>query len=71
MFIPSYSKYEELRDKRGITDYRVSVDLGIPKSTFSEWKNNDGRSLPKIDKIARIADYFEVTIESLLEEVND
>lgn len=60
-----YVKYAELRDKRGLTDYRVSVDTGISKSTFSEWKS--GRSKPKVDKLKVLADYFGVPLETLLE----
>lgn len=60
-----YVKYAELRDKRGLTVYRVSVDTDIPKSTFSEWKS--GRSKPKVDKLKVLADYFGVPLENLLE----
>lgn len=55
----------ELREKKGVTDYRVAVDTGIPCSTFSDWKS--GRSKPKIEKIKRIADYFKVPIEYFVE----
>lgn len=60
-----YEKYVEIRDSKGITDYRVSEDTGITKSTFSDWKS--GRSKPKIDKLKILADYFEVPIEYFLE----
>ncbi|MBQ9761180.1 MAG: repressor LexA [Clostridia bacterium] len=33
-------------------------------STFSDWKN--GRSTPKADKLARIADYFSISLDELL-----
>lgn len=56
-----YQKYATLRDKRGITDYRVAVETGIAKSTLSEWKR--GRSTPKADKIKLLADYFNVPME--------
>ena len=55
-----YKRYVELRDKKRITDYKVSKDTGIPKSTFSEWKS--GRSKPKADKLKILADYFGVDI---------
>ncbi len=61
-----YKKYEELRDKQGVTDYRVSKDTGIPKSTFSEWKS--GRSNPKVGKLKILADYFGVSIDYFLDE---
>ena len=60
-----YEKYVELRDKKGVTDYRVSVDTGITKSTFTDWKS--GRSKPKMDKLSILADYFGVSIEYFLE----
>lgn len=60
-----YEKYVELRDKKGVTDYRVAMDTGIPKSTFTDWKN--GRSKPKTEKLKTIAEYFGVSIEYFLE----
>lgn len=60
-----YEHYVELRDKKGVTDYRVSKDTGITKSTFSDWKN--GRSSPKLEKLSLLAKYFEVPIEYFLE----
>ena len=61
-----YEKYVKLRDQKEVTDYRVSEDTGITKSTFSDWKS--GRSKPKIDKLKILADYFGVPIEYFLEE---
>ncbi len=60
-----FDKYEQLRDKAGVTDYRVACDTGITKSTFSDWKS--GRSNPKADKLQKIADYFGVPITYFLE----
>ena len=51
----------ELRDSKGLTDYKVSLDTRITKSTFSDWKN--GRSEPKLEKLSKIADYFGVTVD--------
>lgn len=64
-----YGKYVELRDARGISDYRVSEDTGITKSTFSDWKS--GRSKPKVDKLLILAKYFGISVEELLEEQTD
>lgn len=61
-----YEKYVKLRDEHGVTDYKVSKDTGIPKSTFSEWKA--GRSKPKAPKLKILADYFNVSIEYFLED---
>lgn len=61
-----YEKYCELRDKKGVTDYRVAAETGINGSTFTDWKT--GRSNPGVEKLYKIAKYFDVPIEYFLEE---
>lgn len=60
-----YKKYVALRDAKGVTDYKVSKETGIPKSTFSEWKS--GRSQPKLEKLIKLADYFGVEVTYFFE----
>ena len=60
-----YAKYAKLRDKKGLTDYRVSEETGILKSTLSEWKN--GKYNPKFDKLLILAKYFDVPVEYFAE----
>ena len=60
-----YERYAKLRDAAGVTDYRVSADTDISRSTFSDWKAE--RSTPKIDKLYRLAKYFGVPLEYFLE----
>ena len=60
-----YEKYVNLREEKGLTDYKVSEMTGIPKSTFSDWKS--GRSVPKIEKLKKIAYCFGVTVDYFLE----
>ena len=64
-----YEKYVVLRDKKGVTDYRVASETGITKSTFTDWRT--GRSKPKTNKLAIFAKYFEVPIEYFLDENKD
>lgn len=56
-----YERYVELRNQKGVSDYRVAKDTGIPKSTFSDWKS--GRSKPKIAKLKILAGYFDVAVD--------
>lgn len=62
----SYKRLEVLLRSRNITAYRVSKDTGIGQSTFSDWKS--GRSRPKLDKLAKIANYFNVSLEYFVKE---
>lgn len=55
-----YEKFEKLLKDHGVTAYRVCRETGIQTSTMSEWKNGD--YTPKIDKIQKICDYFDVPI---------
>lgn len=64
-----YARYAELRDAKGLTDYRVAVDTGVTKSTFTDWKN--GRSAPKYEKLKKIADYFGVAIDFFMENAKE
>lgn len=59
-----YAKFERWLRSKGVTVYQVAKATGIAASTFSDWKN--GRSTPKADKLARIADYFEIGLDELL-----
>lgn len=60
-----YSKYAELRDKKSLTDYRVSKDTGLSTAMLSNWKQ--GNYKPKADKLKILAEYFGVPIEYFLE----
>ena len=55
-----YKKYAELRDKKGVTDYRVSSETGVSTATLSSWKN--GVYTPKADKLLLLANYFGVPV---------
>lgn len=59
-----YEVYAKLRDNAGLTDYKVSEELGIARSTLSNWKS--GKYTPKADKLQIIADYFGVSVEYLM-----
>lgn len=59
-----YAIFESLLKAHKTTVYRVSKATGIAASTFSDWKS--GRSVPKADKLRRIAEHFGVTLDELL-----
>lgn len=61
-----YDKFKKLLDQNKTTAYMVSKKTGIAQSTLSDWKN--GKSTPKVDKLKKLANFFEVTIEYFLEE---
>ena len=61
----SFLKLESLVHARDTTFYKVAQDIGISSVVFSDWRR--GKSMPKTDKLLKIADYFGVGIEYFLE----
>ncbi len=61
----SFKKVEALVQEHNISFYALGKEIGFSSSFFSEWKR--GKMMPKIDKIKKIADYFNKPIEYFLE----
>lgn len=59
-----YEVYCKLRNEKGLKDADIVKATGITKSTFSDWKS--GRSKPKQDKLQKIADFLEVSVDYLM-----
>lgn len=60
----NYEIFENLLALHKTTVYRVAKATGISATTFTDWKN--GRSVPKTDKLKRVADHFGVSLEYML-----
>lgn len=58
-----YDIFEQLRQKRGVSVYKIAKETGVTQSTLSDWKR--GRSTPKTDNMKKLADYFGVSIDYL------
>lgn len=61
----SFLKLEKLVGSRNTTLYKLAGELGFARSLFSDWKS--GKSMPKTDKLIRIAEYFGVEIGYFME----
>lgn len=64
-----YEIFERLLEERNVTAYRVAKETGITTATFTSWKQ--GKYTPKQDKLQKIADYFEVSIDYLMGRTED
>lgn len=59
-----YEVFEQLLQKNGVTPYKVAKEAGVTQTALSNWKS--GRSTPTTKTLQRIADYFGVTIDYLM-----
>ena len=59
-----YDIFMQLCQRKGVSVYQVVRATGVPASTMSDWKN--GRSVPKVEKLKLLADYFGVSLDYLV-----
>ena len=59
-----YEIFLKQLNEKGVTAYKVGKATGIAGSTFTDWKS--GRSVPKQEKLQKIADYFGVSLDYLM-----
>jgi transcriptional regulator with XRE-family HTH domain len=64
-----YERLDILLKKNGVTPYKLAKDIGISQSSLSEWKR--GNSIPKYDKLVKIAGYFNVSVNYLTGQSDD
>lgn len=60
----AYKKLDKILTKKKITAYKLANDLELSRSLFSDWKS--GKSMPKTDKLLRIADYLDVPVTTFI-----
>lgn len=62
-------RLKELRKSRGISQVKLAMDLGLNQNTISRYET--GAHEADHATLIRIADYFNVSIDYLLERTND
>ena len=58
-------KLKELRIKKGVTQNEVAIAVGCAKSTYPKYEREERE--PDITTLCRLADYFEVTVDYLID----
>ena len=56
---------KRLRKIYGVSQIKLGKDLNFAKSTVCGWEN--GASIPSLDTIVKLAEYFRVNIAELIE----
>lgn len=63
-----FNRFKQLCDEKGISVYRACTDIGLNRSAVAKWKNGGS---PNGTTAAKLADYFGVTTDYLLEQSDD
>lgn len=53
-----------LRNMYGMSQEEIAEKIGISRQAYAKWEN--GATVPDIEKCKRLADFYDVTIDSLL-----
>jgi transcriptional regulator with XRE-family HTH domain len=62
-------RLKELRQQRGITQLKLAMDLGLNQNSISRYETGEREAEYKA--LIMLADYFDVTIDYLLERTDD
>lgn len=62
-------RLKELRKKQGVTQLKLAMDLDMCQNTISRYEN--GQREAGYKELIKLADYFEVSIDYLLERTDN
>lgn len=62
-------RLKELRKSKGISQLKLALDLSTSQNTISRYET--GEREPGIHELIMIADYFNVSLDYLLERTDD
>lgn len=62
-------RLKEIRRSKSISQLKLAMDLNTNQNTISRYET--GQREPSINELIKIADYFNVSIDYLLERTNN
>lgn len=62
-------RLKEIRKAKGISQLKLATDLHTNQNTISRYET--GEREPGIDELIRIADYFNISVDYLLERTDN
>lgn len=57
-------KIKQEREKRGISKYRMALDIGVGYNSLLKWERNE--IFPSLMAACDVADYFGITLDELV-----
>ncbi len=62
-------RLKEIRSSKGISQLKIAMDLNMNQNTISRYET--GEREPGINELIKIADYFNISVDYLLERTNN
>ena len=64
-----YMNLKKIRKEKGISQLKLAMELNMSQNTISRYET--GEREPGINELIRIADYFNISIDYLLERTHN
>lgn len=64
-------RLKALRENRGLSQEELSEKLNINRTSIVHYENKDNERIPRPDRLYQIADFFNVSIDYLLDRAED
>lgn len=61
-------RIQSLRKTKGISQEQLADELGVSRQAVSKWES--GQSMPDIEKIILMSEYFKITTDYLLKGID-
>lgn len=59
-----FEKVQHLCKERGVSIWALEASIGAGNGTIGKWRN----SSPRLETIKKVADYFGVTVDELIDD---
>lgn len=57
-----------IRKKQGLSQEELGMELGVSRQTISKWES--GQSYPDFQSLVGLSDYFEMTLDELVKDID-
>ena len=64
-----FMRLKEIRKSKGLSQLKLAMDLNTNQNTISRYET--GEREPSINELIKIADYFNISVDYLLERTDD
>lgn len=64
-------RLKELRESKGLLQENLADILEIPRSSIGQYESGESDRIPRKDRLEKIADYFNVSVDYLLGRTNE
>ncbi len=61
-------KLIELRKSKGMSQEELGAELKVSRQTVSKWES--GQSYPDFQRLVLLSDYFDLTLDELVKDIN-